>query len=323
MSAPAPRTVGDALAARLARDADRPLLTYRDLDTGERTELGAATFENWAAKCADRLLDDIEPGELVEVAADGSWLGFVAVVGGGLLQAVVRVRAGAPSADTATCRIVHERFGPGADDLVVGAGLGGRPTDPAASAFATEVLEGADVVDLPDAEPQAPWLDLGAATRTQEEALGAGAALATVGAGSDRRLALGMSIDDPRGCAVAAAALASGASILATRGGPRDAADEQDADEQAVQDERNVRDAQGERGAWEAWSGAVGEERAHVALLTADGLSTVAGLDSPPTLEAVLVPAVIPESELPAATTAAERLGADLRTAADGVPRLP
>ena len=52
------------LDAALRRDPARPLLTFYDDATGERTELSVATFANWVAKTANLLRDDLglEPG---------------------------------------------------------------------------------------------------------------------------------------------------------------------------------------------------------------------------------------------------------------------
>ena len=50
-------TVIAAFAAVMASDASRPLLTYFDDATGERTELSAATLGNWIAKTANLVTD--------------------------------------------------------------------------------------------------------------------------------------------------------------------------------------------------------------------------------------------------------------------------
>ncbi len=50
-------TPAAALAAALRTDPNRPLLTYYDEQTGERTELSATTLDNWVAKTANLLID--------------------------------------------------------------------------------------------------------------------------------------------------------------------------------------------------------------------------------------------------------------------------
>jgi len=57
-----PATVPDALADAVAADPARPLLTYYDDATGERTELSGATLANWVAKTANLLWDGLALG---------------------------------------------------------------------------------------------------------------------------------------------------------------------------------------------------------------------------------------------------------------------
>ena len=64
MEAPAPTasTAATLLATALRDDPARPLLTFHDDATGERTELSVATFANWVAKTANLLADDLGAG---------------------------------------------------------------------------------------------------------------------------------------------------------------------------------------------------------------------------------------------------------------------
>ncbi|MGB2767434.1 MAG: TIGR03089 family protein [Propionicimonas sp.] len=48
-------TLAAILAARVRSQGGRPLLTYYDLDTGERTELSAISFANWVDKTSNLL----------------------------------------------------------------------------------------------------------------------------------------------------------------------------------------------------------------------------------------------------------------------------
>jgi uncharacterized protein (TIGR03089 family) len=59
----------------LARDPARPLLTYYDDATGERTELSGATLANWVAKTANLLQDELalSPGDRVAVVLPAHW----------------------------------------------------------------------------------------------------------------------------------------------------------------------------------------------------------------------------------------------------------
>ncbi|MFT4189049.1 MAG: TIGR03089 family protein [Aeromicrobium sp.] len=65
------------LAGRVAPSA--PLITYYDLDTGERVELSGATTANWVAKTANFLTEeaDVEPGTRVRVGLPTHWLRLV------------------------------------------------------------------------------------------------------------------------------------------------------------------------------------------------------------------------------------------------------
>jgi uncharacterized protein (TIGR03089 family) len=50
-------TVGGMFRAAVAADPTRPLLTWYDDGTGERTELSGATLDNWVAKTANLVVD--------------------------------------------------------------------------------------------------------------------------------------------------------------------------------------------------------------------------------------------------------------------------
>jgi uncharacterized protein (TIGR03089 family) len=68
-------TPADLLDAALRRDPARPLVTFYDDATGERTELSVTTFANWVAKTANLLRDDLaaEPGGTVAVDLPAHW----------------------------------------------------------------------------------------------------------------------------------------------------------------------------------------------------------------------------------------------------------
>ncbi|MFE0749858.1 TIGR03089 family protein [Gordonia sp. NPDC058843] len=69
-----PKTITDAVFAAVA-DHSRPLLTFYDDSTGERTELSGATLGNWAAKTANYLVDEIGvvAGDVVAVDLPEHW----------------------------------------------------------------------------------------------------------------------------------------------------------------------------------------------------------------------------------------------------------
>ncbi|MFO8076207.1 MAG: hypothetical protein R6T85_08830 [Egibacteraceae bacterium] len=124
--------------------------------SGERTELGYATFENWASKAADALAEEgVEPGDVVAVATAGHWSGLVATWACGLLGAAARLVDGAglpPRPRSARLAVTHEHAAAGTGqagtELLVGDGLGGRPAGDG-EAFVDVALSGSDVYDDP------------------------------------------------------------------------------------------------------------------------------------------------------------------------------
>ncbi|WP_052914449.1 TIGR03089 family protein [Protofrankia coriariae] len=67
--------VAALLARRVRADAGRPLLTFYDDATGERTELSATTVDNWVAKTANLLVDTlgVTTGDTVRIALPPHW----------------------------------------------------------------------------------------------------------------------------------------------------------------------------------------------------------------------------------------------------------
>jgi uncharacterized protein (TIGR03089 family) len=63
------------LGSALATDPARPLLTFYDDATGERTELSAATLGNWVVKTANLLVDGcgLDPGDRAAVLLPPHW----------------------------------------------------------------------------------------------------------------------------------------------------------------------------------------------------------------------------------------------------------
>ncbi len=90
------------LAAALAADPGRPLVTFYDDATGERVELSVATYANWVAKTANLLVDGLGagPGDVVDVAAvPRHWQ--LAVWAGATWSAGSVLSVGEPAADAA------------------------------------------------------------------------------------------------------------------------------------------------------------------------------------------------------------------------------
>jgi uncharacterized protein (TIGR03089 family) len=63
----------------LGRDGGRPLVTFYDDATGERTELSVTTYANWVAKVSSLLSEelDLEHGSRLLVDLPAHWLGTV------------------------------------------------------------------------------------------------------------------------------------------------------------------------------------------------------------------------------------------------------
>ncbi|MCF2532687.1 TIGR03089 family protein [Yinghuangia soli] len=70
-----PETPVSLLRAAMAADATRPFTTFYDDATGERVELSVATFDNWVAKTANLLQDDLgaEPGQRLALLLPAHW----------------------------------------------------------------------------------------------------------------------------------------------------------------------------------------------------------------------------------------------------------
>lgn len=70
-----PVTPVTQLRAAMAADASRPFTTFYDDATGERVELSVATFDNWVAKTANLLQDDLgaEPGGRAVLLLPAHW----------------------------------------------------------------------------------------------------------------------------------------------------------------------------------------------------------------------------------------------------------
>ncbi|MGH3657059.1 MAG: TIGR03089 family protein [Micromonosporaceae bacterium] len=68
-------TPAGLLSSALAEDPARPLITYYDDATGERTELSVATLGNWVAKTANLLVDGcgLAPGDTAVALLPAHW----------------------------------------------------------------------------------------------------------------------------------------------------------------------------------------------------------------------------------------------------------
>ncbi|UAL28627.1 TIGR03089 family protein [Nocardioides rotundus] len=113
----------DILQPLLRADPGRPLVTFYDSASGERTELSVATYANWVAKGASLLADEsgLERGQRLLVDLPTHWLGPV-FLGAAWTVGLEVVWPGeeANSADAVVCGPDGvERYGDLADRLPV------------------------------------------------------------------------------------------------------------------------------------------------------------------------------------------------------------
>lgn len=212
------------MSSRLAKHGHAPYVTFYDDDTGERTELSYATFENWVSKTANLLADEleVERGDRIATVLGTHWTTMVVTfacwkVG----AAAVPVEADGPILDThgvlaasgARTAFLREDLIGDLDSLrahsdvgqvvVVGLGLGARLLTDQLDEFedvlgyAEEVLAFGDEYDDPDVEADDEALvvyspsggEHGAGVRlTQRNLLAAADALVGWGLTEDDRL---------------------------------------------------------------------------------------------------------------------------------------
>ena len=157
-----------------------PLITYYDLDSGERTELSAVTFGNWVDKTSNLLVDELllEPGDQVELALaathPGHWVTLIWELACWQVGAVVTLEHG-PSAAVLVAGPDRADWaaGPATQVLLcslhpLGLGLP-TPPDPPALDYAVEVRGQPDQhAAVPQSGLALAWLALGV-RRTQAE----------------------------------------------------------------------------------------------------------------------------------------------------------
>ncbi|MPZ60767.1 MAG: TIGR03089 family protein [Propionibacteriales bacterium] len=84
-------TVPDLMSSMLDKDPARPFVTFYDGATGERTELSVKSFENWVAKTANLLQNELDAGPDTHVALwlPTHWLSAVWMCAGAACGSVV------------------------------------------------------------------------------------------------------------------------------------------------------------------------------------------------------------------------------------------
>lgn len=189
-------SIGSLLRARAGESGQRPFLTFSDGESGERTELGHATFANWVAKAANLLTDELDlgPGSDLAVRVPTSWTAVVVVTAAWCAGIVVDLDGrldGGPDGGPEAAVVGEHVRSPDAEParlVVVGTGMGGRlTTDPGRGIpFAEEVLGHPDDFDGPDLDASAPALSSDGRTWTHGDLLSAAteeASAAGLGAG--------------------------------------------------------------------------------------------------------------------------------------------
>ncbi|MGH3356888.1 MAG: TIGR03089 family protein [Nocardioidaceae bacterium] len=122
-------TIPDLLACLLSVDPARPLLTFYDDATGERVELSVKSFDNWVAKTANLLQDELsaDPGDHVALWLPTHWQSAVWVCAAAACGVVISHDPGLETtADVVVCGpdTLAEATGSGVREVV---GLSLRP----------------------------------------------------------------------------------------------------------------------------------------------------------------------------------------------------
>jgi uncharacterized protein (TIGR03089 family) len=199
-----------AAERQTGRHGDKPFVTWYDDHRDERVELSYKTFDNWAAKTANLLVDELgaEPGDRVGALVDDHWQAPIVLAAcwrAGLGVVALDPVDAAPPADLVAA-FVHEEHLGGLDQLPVialTAGLFGRPERDLGRAlnFSRIVPSmGDDFETGPD--PAGDALVAGGETATMADLLGRAAALADrTGLGDADRLLSGRRLLTPDGAA--------------------------------------------------------------------------------------------------------------------------
>lgn len=244
---PSARNLGALASQQVRARGHAPFITFYDDSSGERTELSYATFDNWASKTANLLVEELEVGRGDRVATllGNHWTAVVVALACWKVGcSVVPVDAdpgllGASGARTVIARedlvggLTQDAAGVDRPQVVVvGQGMGGRLSGTAAPpegalAYGEEVLAFADDYDDPDVVlgdeallvlPAGRSAPPAGVRLTQGNLLAAAEALGAWGLGSDDRLLCTQGVHLPDGLVLAhLGAFAAGGSVVLTR----------------------------------------------------------------------------------------------------------
>lgn len=217
-------TLAAVIRARTRDRQHRPLLTVYDDTVGARTELSYATADNWAAKSANLLVEELGlgPGATVALDVDGHWTAAMLTLACWKAGITVAVEdAGTTTADVVCCHTSRLAAHPAGPVLVVGDGLRAEPLVPVAQRAGVVVL-GDDVHafadDHDDTDVAASTAALVTATGTVDHAAvleDAGRWRALIGDGT--RVGLAGALDSVAGQLLLAGVVAAGGSVVADR----------------------------------------------------------------------------------------------------------
>ncbi|HEX6968057.1 MAG TPA: TIGR03089 family protein [Micromonosporaceae bacterium] len=174
--------IAQCFTAAIARDPTRPLLTFYDDATGERTELSGATLDNWVAKTANLLIDaaGTAPGDTAAVLLPPHWQTAAVLLGCWSAQLAVTVDAPQPVdvLFVAADRIDEASAWPAGERYVLGLAPLAAPLREVPAGFADYVAEvrahGDHFAPYPGAGPQDAQLGRRAARRAAELGIGIG-----------------------------------------------------------------------------------------------------------------------------------------------------
>lgn len=112
-------TFATILAGLLQNDPGRPLVTFYDHASGERTELSVATYANWVAKTASLFVEslDLVRGQVLRIDLPTHWLGPVFLGGAWTVGLAVTDRDDADAYVAGPAALA--RWAPKAEDAVV------------------------------------------------------------------------------------------------------------------------------------------------------------------------------------------------------------
>jgi uncharacterized protein (TIGR03089 family) len=220
-----------AAERQIGRSGDRPFITWYDDHRGERVELSFKTFDNWVAKTANLLVDELaaEPGDRVGALLVDHWQTVVVLAAcwRAGIRVVVLDPEGPETGDLVAVFVREELLAATAGDLAettvvaLTADLLGRGAHDLGGALSyARVVPSMGDLFPGGADPQGAALTVKGDAATMAELLGRAAALADrTGLGGGDRMLSGLPLLSAAGAAAGLVApLAAGAGVVLVRG---------------------------------------------------------------------------------------------------------